>query len=93
MSEVSSSASELERERVRQLSGSELEDELFYRLWYVQQDDLIGGVCIMPTDEPPSMGWPEIANFLSQKCAEHIVALHNSWYQEFQGAGFSEPVA
>jgi len=74
-----------ELERVRQLSGEVLENELFYRQWYVQQDDLIGGTCVMPVDLPPSTGWPEIANFLSQKCAEHIVALHNAWYQEFMG--------
>jgi hypothetical protein len=88
MSEVPGSASEHELKRIRQFSGSELEDELFYRKWYVQTNDLIGGTCIMPVDEPPSSGWPEIADILSEKCAKHIVALHNAWFADFQAAGF-----
>jgi hypothetical protein len=51
---------------------------LHYR-WYVRENDLIGGWCIMPIDEPPSYGISEVADFMSRECAEHIVKLHNAW--------------
>ena len=51
--------------------------------WYVQQEDLIGGWCIMPVPLPPSRGYREIAIFVGREEAEHIVFLHNfSIYEE-----------
>jgi hypothetical protein len=51
---------------------------LNYR-WYVHENDLIGGWCVMPIDEPPSYGIAEVADFLTKECADHIAELHNNW--------------
>lgn len=40
--------------------------------WYARRNDLIGGWCVMPVDEPPSQGVPEVADFTSHELAEHI---------------------
>ena len=79
MSEMPEHDSEVELERIRQLTGDALETYLFACDWYVQENDLIGGTSIMPADEPPSSGWPEVAAFLSPKLAQHIAYLHNAW--------------
>lgn len=65
--------------------------------WYVRQDDVLGGVCIMnhpdispsqidyrPGDPSGHMeaGIGSITDFLTDKAAEHIVLLHNEWYEE-----------
>jgi hypothetical protein len=47
--------------------------------WYARPNDLIGGWCVMPVDEPPSGGMPEVADFIRQEAAGHIAALHNQW--------------
>jgi hypothetical protein len=47
--------------------------------WYARPDDLIGGWCVMPVDEPPSAGMPAVADFIMQEAAEHIARLHNQW--------------
>lgn len=49
--------------------------------WYARENDLIGGYCIMPTDEPPSTGTYPIGDFLSQEVAMHVAALHNDWLE------------
>jgi len=47
--------------------------------WFARENDLIGGWCVMPVDEPPSLGVPEVADFTTQELAEHIAELHNQW--------------
>jgi hypothetical protein len=54
-------------------------EEFMQMHWYAQPNDLIGGWCVMPADEPPSGGLPEVADFLTQEAAEHIALLHNQW--------------
>lgn len=55
--------------------------DYIYLKWYVRENDLIGGHCIMPVNQPPSVGIPEIADFTSKEHAEHIVELHNTWLE------------
>lgn len=47
--------------------------------WFARPNDLIGGWCVMPVDEPPSQGVPEVADFTTRELAEHIAQLHNDW--------------
>jgi hypothetical protein len=63
-----------------------MDDELRCR-WYARHNDLIGGWCVMPADEAPSSGTPEVADLLSQAVAEHIVWLHNEWLGRACGDG------
>lgn len=58
---------------------------IYYR-WYPREDDVIGGWCVMPIDEPPSYGVAEVAHFLTKECADHIAELHNSWLNQQVGA-------
>lgn len=51
-------------------------------IWHVREDDLIGGWCIMPVDEPPSWGMIAVGEFLTREIAEHVVSLHNQWLVE-----------
>jgi hypothetical protein len=51
---------------------------LYYR-WFVVKNDMIGGWCVMPLDEPPSYGVAPVAEFLSRECADHVAQLHNTW--------------
>jgi hypothetical protein len=62
----------------RALRGTDLEAAMLASRWWVQPNDEIGGWCIMPVDKPPSTGYPQVACFLSQAAAEHIVGLHNA---------------
>lgn len=62
----------------RSLRGEDLERAMLDARWFVQPNDLIGGWSIMPVDRPPSSGFPEVADFLSKRAAEHIVGLHNA---------------
>lgn len=47
--------------------------------WFARENDIIGGWCVMPVDEPPSLGVPEVANYTTRELAEHIASLHNRW--------------
>lgn len=69
------------RERASRICG-----EFMQMRWYPQVNDLIGGWCVMPVDEPPSKGLPEVADFLSREAAEHIALLHNQWLEARPGA-------
>lgn len=62
----------------RTVRGADLEQAMLAARWYVQRNDLIGGWAITVTDEPPSAGYPEVADFLSERAARHIVELHNA---------------
>lgn len=62
----------------RSLRGADLEQAMLDSRWFVQPNDLIGGWAITVTDEPPSAGYPEVADFLSERAAWHIVELHNA---------------
>lgn len=53
---------------------------LNYR-WYARENDLSGGWCVMPADEPPSQGILEVASFTTRELAEHIAELHNAWLE------------
>lgn len=59
---------------------------LLVQPWYPREDDMIGGWCVMPIDEPPSQGTPAVASFIDQKTAEHIAELHNNWLKGHTGA-------
>jgi hypothetical protein len=50
-----------------------------YFRWYARPNDLIGGYCVMPVDEPPSSGIPEVADFMDEHTAQHVAKLHNDW--------------
>lgn len=50
--------------------------------WYAKPNTMIGGWCVMPVDESPEYGIPEIGDFLSRELAEHIANLHNKWLRE-----------
>lgn len=64
---------------LKDLSGDELERVLPLVPWYVQPNDLIGGWCIMPIDEPPSQGEAMIvADVISESLAREIVDAHNA---------------
>jgi hypothetical protein len=54
--------------------------------WYARPNDLIGGWCVMPADEPPSSGPPEVASFASETVAQHIADLHNEWLETLRAA-------
>jgi hypothetical protein len=49
--------------------------------WYARENDVIGGWCVMPVDEPPSYGVREVCDFVSRELAEHIAAVHNAWLE------------
>lgn len=56
--------------------------ELFiYNRWYALRNDVIGGWCVMPANQPPSWGIPEVADFVSEQVASHIADLHNEWLE------------
>lgn len=61
-----------------QLRGKRLEAEVLRRKWFAQENDLIGGWCVMPVNEPPSGGFFAVADFVSEKIARYIAALHNA---------------
>lgn len=50
--------------------------------WFAQPNDLVGGWCVMPVDEPPSYGVMEVADFTTREAAEHIAKLHNDWLNQ-----------
>lgn len=50
--------------------------------WHAVPDDLVGGWCVMPLDEPPSLGVQPAANFATRELAEHIARLHNAWRRQ-----------
>lgn len=62
------------------------EDYLRMR-WYAMPDDLIGGWCIMLTEEPPSKGGCGVGDFISEEAARHVVERHNLWLQEQASLG------
>lgn len=49
--------------------------------WYARENDVIGGWCVMPVDQPPSSGVPEVADFCTKEHAEHVAELHNRWLE------------
>lgn len=64
---------------LKDLRGDELEAALLLAPWYVQPNDLIGGWCIMPIDEPPSQAeYMIIADVFSRELGERIVSEHNA---------------
>lgn len=50
--------------------------------WFARPNDLTGGWCVMPADEPPSSGIAEVAGFTTRELAGHIARLHNDWLLE-----------
>lgn len=65
----------------RYLRNQEMLKVYMQRLWYAKPNDVIGGWCVMPVDEPPSCGMFEVVDFISQEAAEHIAMLHNAWLE------------
>jgi hypothetical protein len=62
----------------RELRGKAYIAALLGSTWYAQPNDLIGGHCVMPVDQPPSSGHPEAADFCHELVAVHIAELHNA---------------
>lgn len=56
--------------------------DLLYYSWFVKENDLIGGWCVMPLDEPPSEGVAPVADFTTREAATHITTLHNAWLED-----------
>ena len=54
------------------------------REWFARENDIIGGWCVMPVDESPSLGVMEVADFTTRELAEHIAAIHNEWLMRHQ---------
>lgn len=51
--------------------------------WYAKPNDLIGGWCVMDTDATPGeSNRPEVADFTSERMANHIAYLHNDWVEK-----------
>lgn len=58
------------------------EDMLSVR-WEAQEDDLIGGYCVMPEgSSSPADGGMEFASMMTQGLAEHVAELHNAWLEQ-----------
>lgn len=70
-----------EIETLRQLRGEALIGYMMNCKWFAQEDDLIGGWCVVPIEQPPSSGVFTIANFMDERSARHIAWLHNQWNQ------------
>lgn len=60
------------------LTADELEAFMEENVWYVEENDLIGGWCITVLPLPPSTGNIPIADFLSENTAKNLVAMHNN---------------
>ncbi|MEV1321978.1 hypothetical protein AB0J14_38520 [Micromonospora arborensis] len=54
---------------------------IFAARWYAQPNDLIGGWCVMVTDQPPSAGGTMVADFTTRAIAEHMAELHNRTFE------------
>lgn len=70
----------------RTLRGDALEQSMLAVRWFVQPNDVIGGWCVTVVDLPPSSGYPEVADFLSERAARHIADLHNAALDAEMGA-------
>lgn len=64
--------------------------------WYAKPNDLIGGWCVMDTDQTPAEAQrPEIADFTTREHAEHIADLHNRhlarehWHHAPEGSPYT----
>lgn len=55
--------------------------------WYAMPDDLIGGWCIMLSQDPPSRGGYGVGDFISEEAAKHVAQLHNTWLLGEVGTG------
>jgi hypothetical protein len=63
-------------------------DEVQMLRWYATEDDLIGGTLIATVDKPasqidPYAGEFEVATFVAQGLAEHLIDLHNDWLDAY----------
>lgn len=67
---------------LKQLRGEALARAVMERKWFAQEDDLIGGWCVMPVNEHPSLGCFPVAGFTSEEFAKHIAYLHNTFLEE-----------
>lgn len=70
-------------EKRQETPGTERVHPLTQR-WYAHPNDLIGGWSVSNVDKRasalnPKAGEYEVADFISEKAARHIVALHNAW--------------
>jgi hypothetical protein len=66
--------------------------------WYVVIDDLIGGHLIATVNKPasqidPYAGEFEVATFIAQGMAQHVVDLHNTWLDSFTWGSYEENIA
>jgi hypothetical protein len=61
-------------------------EEVKMSRWYAVEDDLIGGTLIATVNKPASLIDPyagefEVATFVSEGMANHLVELHNTWLE------------
>jgi hypothetical protein len=61
----------------RPLRGPAFVTALNRARWYVQENDEVGGWCVMPADVPPSSGVPQVASTMSYATAYNVAAEHN----------------
>ena len=66
--------------------------------WYVAEDDLIGGWLIANVDKPASLINPyagdfEISTFVKKTMAEHIIKLHNDWWDAVVWNSYQDNIA
>jgi len=61
-------------------------EELINCTWYATADDTIGGWCVSTSNKPESQRDPyagefSAGNFMTKEVAEHIVRIHNTWWE------------
>lgn len=62
-------------------------EEMTYCRWYAVVDNLIGGYAISNVDKPTAeldhlKGEYDVATFMDFATAEHMVSLHNKWWDK-----------
>lgn len=72
-------------------------DEMTNCHWYVVVNDLIGGWSVATANKPESQqnvyeGEYEIATFVIKEVAEHMVKLHNQWWDNSVWSTYTENV-
>lgn len=70
-------------------------EELMHCMWYVVENDLIGGWSISNVNKPESQRDPyaeefEIGLFITKAVAEHVVFQHNRWWGQYVDSTYED---
>jgi len=70
-------------------------EELMHTVWYVVENDLIGGWSISNVDKPESQRDGsaeefEIGLFMTKAIAEHVVFQHNRWWKMYVDSTYED---